>query len=501
MTYETTDGNVRQSCYTPTPTYSCETAEELFGEYETQCNNGDISVLWCTTAHINTSNRAYQREKVATTKWKQNLMLTVLLNTFAGIPEIHIRVIKTEGGYRYELIDGQQRITAITDYLDGVYPMPTLVVDGCDVSGMMVDELRETYPKVYQLIMEYRISCKWYEDLTDLQTAHLFIKVLNNVNDMKPQEIRNAILGFYSDYVRDTARKNYTDMSNPIDPHPLFERYIVKKKGVDKEYLKNFSTKFTLGGRMEVDEWLSTLIFFIKKGYKSGITHDTHESWVEEIQSPNGVYAAMFKDKKVIDETLNFALALMQLVPEKYKVKLNPMTSLMLVVYALECKNRGFEIVPEKFSPAFFDTYARWSDTTLKLYEDKFTVNGNQMPPFNELFGGKNANAILTIIAVLDEDWNDRLKGCGLIKLDPRVSFTRADILKKWQEQDGKCFYTGEPIAEDNLAGDHYIPRSYGVDAGGVTEYENLRVCSKRMNIKKSNMHGDDFVEMLKSAA
>ena len=49
-------------------------------------------------------------------------------------------------------------------------------------------------------------------------------------------------------------------------------------------------------------------------------------------------------------------------------------------------------------------------------------------------------------------------------------------------------FYTGESIAEDNIAGDHYIPRSLGVDAGGVTEYKNLVVCSKRMNIKKGQV-------------
>jgi hypothetical protein len=484
-----------------TPNYSCETAEKYFGEYEVQCNNGEISVFWCTTAHINTSNRAYQREKVATTKWKQDLMLTVLVNTFAGIPEVHIRVIKTEGGYRYELIDGQQRITAITDFLNGVYKLPSMMVDGCDVTGMMVDELREKYPKIHDKILNYRISCKWYEDLSDLETARIFTEVLNNVNDMKPQEIRNAILGFYSSYVRDTARGNYTDMSNPIDPHPLFERYTEKKRGVDKEYLKNFSRKFNLNGRMEVDEWLSTLIFFIKKGYKSGITHDAHKSWVEEIQSLNGVYAASFKHKKAINENLNFALALMQCVPEEYKVKLNPMTSLMLVLYALECKNRGYNVVPEKFSPAFFDTYTRWSDTKLSqpLYAKEVTINGSQMPPFNELFGGKNGNAIQTIFKVLDMDWKDSLKERGLVQLDSRDSFSRSVILNKWREQGGKCFYSGEPIAEDNLAGDHYIPRSAGVDNGGVTEIENLVVCSKRMNNKKGNMYGDDFVNTITS--
>ena len=481
--------------------YKCEDADTLFGTSDIQCNNGDVSVSWLNTENINTSNRAYQREKVSTEKWKQDLMTTVLINTFAGIPEIHIRVIKTDGGYRYELIDGQQRVTAITDYLAGDYPLPeVMVVDGCDVGGMFVDELRNTYPNIYQRILSYRISCKWYEDLSDLETAHLFIRVLNNVNDMKDQEIRNAILGFYSEYVRDTARGN-KDASNPIDPHPLFERYTETKKGQEKEYLKHFSTKFALGGRMEVDEWLSSLIYFVVCGYKSGISQKGHTNWVTEIQSSQGIYASKFKDKKKIDEILNFSLALMKAVPSEYKTNLNPMKSLMLVVYALECKNRGYDVVPEKFCPAFFDTYVRWSDINTKLYQNRLSSSGNQMQPFNELFGGKNGNAIKTIFSVLDEDWDGRHADCGLIKIDPRVSFSRSDILKKWQEQNGKCFYTGETITEDYLAGDHYIPRSLGVDAGGVTEYSNLVVCSKRMNIKKSNMHGDDFIKMLKNAA
>ena len=63
------------------------------------------------------------------------------------------------------------------------------------------------------------------------------------------------------------------------------------------------------------------------------------------------------------------------------------------------------------------------------------------MPPFNELFGGKNSNAILTIFAVLDEDWSERGKECGLIKTDPRVSFSRADIEKKWMNR-VEVFYT-----------------------------------------------------------
>ena len=480
--------------------YSCENATDYFGASDVQCNNGDITVSWLmsTATNINTQNRAYQREKVSTRKWQQELMLTILINTYAGIPEIHIRVIEIEDGeYRYELIDGQQRMRAIMDFLNGDYKLPEgLVVDGCDLSGMNAQDLRNTSPKVYQRILNYRISCKWYEDLTDQETAFLFIKVLNNVNDMKPQELRNAVLGFYSDYVRDTARGDKTRLLNP---HPLFERYVKTVKGEEKEYLTHFSSKFTLGGRMEVDEWLSSLVFFIMNGWKNGITQDKHYDWVESIQSPNGVYASRFKDAKRIDSVLNFAMDLMKSTPDEFKVKLNPMTSLMLVVYALELENRGYKVIPEKFSPAFFDTYVRWSDTSTKLYIDHTTVNGHQMKEFSDLFGGKNANAIGTIFKVLDMDWKGRETEVGMIELDPRETFSRKDILRKWQEQGGKCFYTGNPIDENNLAGDHFIPRSWGIARGGVTEYSNLVVCTKGLNLRKGNMSGDDFIEFLKN--
>ena len=475
--------------------YSCENATDYFGKSDVQCNNGDISVSWLmsTATNINTQNRAYQREKVSSRNWQQDLMLTILINTYAGIPEIHIRVVEIEDGeYRYELIDGQQRMRAIMDFLNGDYKLPEgLVVDGCDLSGMDAQDLQDTYPKVYQRILNYRISCKWYEDLTDQETAFLFIKVLNNVNTMNGQELRNAVLGFYSEYVRDTARGDA--------PHKLFERYTKIVKGEEKEYLTHFSSKFALSGRMEVDEWLSSLVFFIMNGCKNGITQEKHFAWVESIQSPNGVYVSKFKDAKRIHSVLNFAMDLMKSTPDQFKVKLNPMTSLMMVVYALELENRGYKVVPEKFSPAFFDTYVRWSDTSTKLYIDHTTINGHQMKEFSDLFGGKNANAIGTIFKVLDMDWKGRESEVGMIELDPRETFSRKDILKKWQEQGGKCFYTGNPIDENNLAGDHFIPRSRGIALGGITEYSNLVVCTRGLNLRKGNMGGDDFIEYLKN--
>jgi len=468
----------------------CETAEQSFGKTEKQCNNGDVSIDWLQSANINTQNRAYQREKVSNENWQQNIMRTVLVDSYAGIPEIHIRVIKTKGSWKYELIDGQQRVTSIHEFLSGKYPLPNnMIFNGDDISGMEIEELRDDFPTIYEYLVEYRISCKWYEDISDLQTAHLFIEVLNNVNDMKPQEIRNAILGFYSDYVRNTAR---------FEPHELFKRVKTTVKTTEKQHLKYFSPNFTLAYRMEVDEFLSELLYLNYHGIEKGISHAKHRTWVEDIQKPEGDYASSFIDKKKADELLNFALSIVKAVPNEFKVKLNSMTTIVLILYAKKMCKRFGDVNPKKYTKAFFETHLLWSDTSKQLYRNEtMAINDNQMPPFNELFGGKNPNAIQTIFKVLDKERENGDIDFGIIKLDLRKTFKRSDIVRKWQEQGGKCAITGVELALNDIAGDHIVARSAGLKAGGVTEYDNLQVIGKLDNIKKSNMSNEVYKEKI----
>jgi hypothetical protein len=274
-----------------------------------------------------------------------------------------------------------------------------------------------------------------------------------------------------------------------------------KKK---KEQLKYFSSKFSLNYRMEVDEWLSELAYLKLNGVRKGVTQPKHTQWVKDVQSPNGKYIDRFTDKKIIDDLLKLALSLFKATGNN-KVNLNSMTSMMLVLYADDIIQRFGKIIPEKFAPAFFDVYARWSDPAKGLYVGKETFNGSVMPPFKELFGGKNSNAIGTIFSILDDEFgcnpldgdDDRKVEVGIIEMDMRETFKRSDIVRKWQEQDGLCYYTGEPLDEEDIAGDHFIPRSWGIDKGGVTEYDNLVVCSKSLNGRKGNMNGEEFKSMI----
>ena len=84
---------------------------------------GTATVDWLFKARndgtFNTGVRTYQREKVATTQWTQEVMRTVLEDAFKSISEIHIRV--NEDG-TYELTDGQQRTSAPLDYMNNEFP-------------------------------------------------------------------------------------------------------------------------------------------------------------------------------------------------------------------------------------------------------------------------------------------------------------------------------------------------------------------------------------------
>jgi 5-methylcytosine-specific restriction endonuclease McrA len=98
-----------------------------------------------------------------------------------------------------------------------------------------------------------------------------------------------------------------------------------------------------------------------------------------------------------------------------------------------------------------------------------------------------------TIKWILDREFTSNPERWGVIKIDTRESFSRNDIYQKWIEQDKKCYYTGREITQDELVGDHIIPRNAGVAQGGVTEYFNLAVTDSATNTAKSQLSAEDF--------
>lgn len=495
-------------------TIHCENAEDYFGNTDESTSYlGEVSIKWLVNMagnkSLETGAREYQREKVARLEWKQALMHTILCNPYARIPQIHVRVKSTPIGLKYEIMDGQQRVTSIIDFLNGDFVLEDKLIthDRINISKKSSKELEETAPQVYNRIMDYRITVIWYENLTDDEVSQLFVDVLNNQNNLNPQEKRNAFRGQASEWIRNTAR---------YEPHELFSRttqMTTTKKGKKSMVTKlTYMPKMQLKGRMEVDEWLSQLIYMFENGMKEGVTSQAKLSkWFRDIQLPGNWATSdspkFNKYRKNWDAFLKYSLNIAKAIPKNYTSKITPMNLQILLLYAREIeRNRDQRIQDlKKFTTAYFETINKWSDVHKKVYMHHCNVvNKKQMTQMKELFGGKNPNAIQTIMWILDRELNsqeaDRFDW-GVVKLDRRERFTHEDIIRKWKEQDKKCFYTNRLLNEDEIVGDHYIPRSWGIDRGGVTEYTNLVVTDAIINNQKLNMHGDDFINKLKGAA
>lgn len=466
---------------------------------------GDVSVEWliahASNGTLETGAREYQREKVAPLLWKQNLLNTVLADTVARIPQIHIRVkSNSDGTFNFEIIDGQQRVTTLIDFLQNKFALARgqRTAENTLVGNMNMREVERHYPQIIHRIKQYRITTTWYENIDDAQTARLFVEVLNNTNDMKPQEIRNAIRGLLSEYIRNRSRFE--------NQHELFSRKVTGHGTAREKITLEHLPRLALKGRMEVDEWLSQLIYLNEHGAINGVSNKALTDWITNIQRP-GNKAAIGSEKrfreieKRSDDLLDFAFKLVDSVDHKYKNHLSPMMAMMMILYGAELQKSNLKVVdPKAYTDMYFDIITRWSDTKTKLYiNHKMADKKSQMPPMKELFGGKNSKAIGTIFYILDLERDKNPNKFGLLLMDPRETFSEYDIIKKWKEQDGKCFYTGRPLNEDEIVGDHYIPRSWGIDKGGVTEYSNLVVTDSRTNIRKGKMDGDTFVNLLKN--
>ena len=79
-----------------------------------------------TDSGLDTQPRSYQREKVASYEWKCEIIKTILIDKTYKIPAIHIRIVRNENGdvIGYEVADGQQRVTAVFDFMDNKFTLP-----------------------------------------------------------------------------------------------------------------------------------------------------------------------------------------------------------------------------------------------------------------------------------------------------------------------------------------------------------------------------------------
>lgn len=148
---------------------------------------------------------SYQRGPVWSKSKKQLLMDSILRRY--DIPKLYLRAVD-KPPYKYEVVDGQQRLRAIWEFCQDNFPLST----ECDpVHGYVVADKRfsELPNDLVDDFQTYELSFVILEDTTEDEVEEMFTR-LNNGETLTAAEKRNAMPGDMRDFVRDLAL------------HPLF---------------------------------------------------------------------------------------------------------------------------------------------------------------------------------------------------------------------------------------------------------------------------------------
>ena len=105
------------------------------------------------------------------------------------VPPIYIRRVQAPAaeGLVNEVIDGQQRVSAILDYLDGKYRLSTNLR-----SGWAGKAFRDLAPAQRQAIMNHSFSTEIFVGITDLEVLEIFARLNTYSVPLNAQELRNG---------------------------------------------------------------------------------------------------------------------------------------------------------------------------------------------------------------------------------------------------------------------------------------------------------------------
>ncbi|GAB3449049.1 DUF262 domain-containing protein [Actinophytocola sediminis] len=146
----------------------------------------------------------YQRKAVWPDRAKVSLMETILLGY--PIPEIYLSYeTSPDGDQTASVVDGQQRLTALLEFLDNKFSLEGLEDKALreQFEGKLFKELPDD---VRQEFFQYRFPIRRLSNLADEFVRAVFARV-NRVNMvLTEQELRNALLpGPFNEFLKDCA--------------------------------------------------------------------------------------------------------------------------------------------------------------------------------------------------------------------------------------------------------------------------------------------------------
>jgi 5-methylcytosine-specific restriction endonuclease McrA len=381
-------------------------------------------------------NPVYQRLKV----WdlKQNQMLIDSIIRGIDIPKIYLRK-KDNGRFKYEIIDGQQRMKAIWDFLNNEYPLDSkaksVIFD--EKQYEIANKYYEDFDTTFQVEKFHRYSLDIIEilDATDDEISDLFYR-LNNGTPLSPAEIRNAKPGKIKHFIKTIASKN-----------PFFKKVSFKNK------------------RFAYDQVTAQMMLLeINKGFADTRNKPLLQMYKDYKDNvPTTALNNMIKVLKILNNTFS----------DKSKFLNRAQTINVYLLISFLIKNYHID---KSFYPKYFDWYISTEPKRQKSNEYKLLMTSS----------ANSWTAIDGRFKILLYDLYKKFKDIIDVELDPQRFFTEEQKQEIYGKYKGRCqgkTCGGKKVSEKKWHADHINPWI----KGGKTIVENGQVLCIKCNLQKKD--------------
>lgn len=239
-------------------------------------------------------DNSFQRNYVWLRKHQISLIETILLGY--AIPEIYLWMIDTDpssGETKYSIVDGQQRIGAIFDYIDGKFSLKSAYLSENDAEYAN-KHFKDLSDDLKKKIWSYSFTVRQLpQGISREEIVKMFLRLNSTDKSLNPQELRNAEFnGEFLDNAQKIAKLEFWETNK------IFNADSIR--------------------RMKDIEFISSLLIFLRNGIESEITQKAinkmydlfNDEYKEKESDYNTIVSILNEIQTIIDYDPNILKAL-----------------------------------------------------------------------------------------------------------------------------------------------------------------------------------------------
>lgn len=284
-------------------------------------------------------DNSFQRNYVWLKKHQISLIETILLGY--AIPEIYLWIIDTDpvtGETKYSIVDGQQRIGAVFDYIDGKFRLEraSLSNKSADYANKYFKDLNDEYKKT---IWSYSFTIRQIpQSVSREEIVKMFLRLNSTDKSLNPQELRNAEFnGKFLDNAQKISKLDFWEK------HKIFSADSIR--------------------RMKDIEFISSLLIFLRNGIESEITQTTINKMYDLF---NDKYNEKDFDYSTVVSILNEIETIIDYDPNTLKAlsKTTHLYTLFTLTYLIVSQQNKFTDEQKRLISEFYQKYLEGSEET-----------------------------------------------------------------------------------------------------------------------------------------